>query len=124
MRLLRLPAEELLLRAGLALAFLYPPFSALQDPYSWIGYFPTFLLDFVAPHSLLLLHAFGVVEVVLALWVLLGKRVFIPAALMAVMLVAIVLMNPVQFPILFRDISIAFMAGALALRHRPSTHGR
>ena len=34
----------LLLRIGAALAFLYPPLSALfGDPYTWLGYFPPFV---------------------------------------------------------------------------------
>lgn len=121
MHLLRLPFSEIVLRASLAFAFLYPPLAALSDPFSWIGYFPGFLLDAVAPHSLLLLHTVGVIEVGIALWILFGKHIFIPSAMAAVMLLAIVAMNPAQFPILFRDIAIAALAVSLAYTHRPKT---
>ena len=120
MRLLALPRSELLLRVAVAFSFLYPPLSALSDPDSWIGYFPPFLLDIAGTNDVLLLHTFGIVEIVIALWILFGKRVFIPSMLAALMLAAIVLANPVQFSILFRDISIALAAVALAFVH----HGR
>jgi len=117
---LRLPPSELLLRLALALSFLYPAVSALSDPYAWVGYFPSFVLD-LAGNDLLALHLWGVLEAALALWVLFGKRVLVPSALMAVALILVVAVNPEQFPVLFRDVSIAFAAAALAWMHRP--HG-
>ena len=69
---------SLLLRIGVAFAFIYPPLAALADPYSWIGYFPRFLLD-TAPNDLVLLHAFGIFEIVLAMWILSGKKIFYPS---------------------------------------------
>jgi uncharacterized membrane protein YphA (DoxX/SURF4 family) len=103
---------NLLLRIGVAFAFLYPPINALIDPYSWIGYFPKFLHG-VLP-DMVLLHGFGVVEVLLALWVLSGKKIFWPSLIATLMLVAIVFFNLPNFQVLFRDIAIAFMSAALA----------
>ena len=111
--------SESLLRIGLAFAFLYPPLAAFFNPDSWIGYFPPFMMGSVP--DLVLLHAFGVVEVVLALWVLVGKNIFWPCVVMAAMLVSIVLFNPGNFEVLFRDLSIAAMAIALALTQRERT---
>lgn len=108
---------DLLLRIGLALAFLYPPVNAVIDPNSWIGYFPSFIRGIVEDN--LLLHAFGVVEVLLALWVLSGYKIWIPALSMAAMLLGIVVFNTPQFQVLFRDLSIAALAVALALIHLP-----
>jgi uncharacterized membrane protein YphA (DoxX/SURF4 family) len=108
---------DLLLRVGVAFAFLYPPLNALSDPNSWIGYFPSFMHGIVSDP--VLLHTFGVVEVVIALWILSGSKVYIPAAVASVMLVAIVAFNMAQFQILFRDLSIAAMALALAVAHWP-----
>jgi hypothetical protein len=109
---------DLLLRVGLAFAFLYPPLNALFDPYSWLGYFPQFLLTFghsIGLSDLVMLHGFGVVEVVIALWVLSGWRIMAPALLACAMLLAIVIFNWPQFPVLFRDLSIAATALALAV---------
>lgn len=101
------------LRAGVAFAFLYPPLNAFVDPYAWIGYFPTFLKGYIP--DLVLLHAFGVVESIVALWILSGWRIFWPSLAATAMLLAIVMFNPSNFQVLFRDISIAAMALALAM---------
>ncbi len=115
--------SEFLLRLAIAVSFLYPPFDAITDPYSWIGYFPAFVTDFAAPHTLLLLHVFGIIEVALAIWILVGKRIWIPASIMALMLFAIVVFNMNQFQVLFRDVSIALAALALAWRKFPRKNG-
>lgn len=109
----------LLLRLAVAFSFLYPPLSALIEPYSWLGYIPAFARGFV--DDLLLLHAFGVVEVVVALWILSGWKIFYPSLAAAAALLVIVVVNPQEFPILFRDLSIAAAALALALLSRKNS---
>jgi uncharacterized membrane protein YphA (DoxX/SURF4 family) len=104
---------NLLLRLGVAFAFLYPPLDALSDPISWIGYFPR-LVHGIMP-DVILLHSFGILEVGIALWILSGKKILAPSLLAAVILLAIVLLNLQDFQILFRDLSIAAMSLALAV---------
>ena len=101
-----------ILRAGLAFAFLYPPFSALFDPVSWASYFPSFVHR-LPIDTTVLLHAFGVIEVVVAVWILSGKNIRVPAAVAAFLLFAIVTANLQDFEVLFRDITIAAIAIAL-----------
>ena len=101
------------LRLGVAFAFLYPPLSAFFEPYTWLGYIPAFARGYI--DDLLLLHIFGVVEIIIALWILLGWKIFYPSLAATAILVAIVIFNPAEFPILFRDLSIAATALALAL---------
>lgn len=113
-------AAHLILRIGLAFAFLYPPYAALSDPISWQAYFPAFV-HAIPIEPLTLLHAFGVVEVALALWLLSGWRIRVPAALAGVMLVGIVAFNGPQLDVLFRDLSIAAMAIALVLWPTPTS---
>lgn len=113
---MRHEASDLLLRFGVALAFLYPPIDAVLNPYSWVGYLPTFLRD-VAP-EMVVLHLFGVLEIILAVWILSGRRIFWPSVAATVILFAIVLMNFSEFEVLFRDLSIAAMTLALAITHR------
>lgn len=106
----------LVLRAGLAFAFLYPPLNALADPNSWIGYFPPFMRGIVPDP--VLLHSFGAVEVVIALWILSGWRIFWPSLVAAIILLSIVVFDPSEFQVVFRDLSIASIAVALAITAR------
>ncbi len=110
---------SLILRVGIAFAFLYAAIDAFVDPYSWTAFFPRFVRG-VLP-DLTLLHLFAVVEILIALWILSGKKIFIPSALAALMLAAIVLFNVPEFQLLFRDLSIAAAALALAVMHWPRT---
>ena len=108
---------DLILRAGVAFAFLYPPFDALSNPDMWLGYFPAFMHGYMP--DLVLLHAFGVVEGVIALWILSGWRIFWPASIATLMLLAIVTFHFKEFEILFRDLSIAAAALYLELTNLP-----
>lgn len=110
---------QLILRVGLAFAFLYPPVAAYFDPYAWIGYFPDFLRDMIG-NDTLLLHAFGAIEVIVALWVLSGVRIFLPSLLAALMLLGIIVFDFSQMDVIFRDVSI--MAMALALMWDARSH--
>ena len=109
---------HVVLRVSLAFAFLYPALDAWSEPYTWLGYVPSFARGFV--DDLLLLHTFGAVEIIIALWLLSGWKVFWPASAAAAMLLGIVIVNPSEFPILFRDLSLAGLALALALLSLPS----
>lgn len=110
---------DLLLRIGVAFAFLYPPISALVNPFAWVGYFPLFVTN-LFPNAILLLHLFGGVEVIIGLWILSGKNIFVPSVLAAVLLAGIIVFNLSQMDVLFRDIPILLMAVALALSRRPT----
>lgn len=110
---------HLTLRLGVAFAFFYPPFAALRDPISWAAYFPPFIAS-LPIDPITLLHAFGVLEVVLALWILSGWRIQLPATLAGFLLLAIVALNLNQFDVLFRDLSLAAMAFALVWWPKPN----
>ena len=105
---------NLILRIGVAFAFLYPPYAALGDPISWFSYFPAFIQALPIPHEVIL-HGFGLVEVVIAVWILSGKKVLIPSVLATIMLAAIVAFNLSLFDVVFRDLAIACMSASLAL---------
>jgi uncharacterized membrane protein YphA (DoxX/SURF4 family) len=124
MRMTRESIANLILRVGVAFAFLYPPLDAIKNPDSWIGYFPNFITDgatMLHVPELLVLHGFGVIEVIIALWILSGWNIRIPALVAAVMLIAIVAFNAEQFPVLFRDLAIAAVALSLACAPKPIT---
>jgi uncharacterized membrane protein YphA (DoxX/SURF4 family) len=101
------------LRISLAFSFLYPAIHAVFEPSSWIGYFPQFMFGLVPDE--ILLHSFGALEILLALWVLSGWKIRIPSMIMALMLLGIVMFNLNQFEVVFRDLSIMGLAIALAV---------
>lgn len=103
----------LFLRLGLAFSFLYAAIAAFFDPLSWIGFFPSFA-HAIIPNDTLLLSMFGLIETALALWLLSGKRILLPSIAAFLLLVGIVVFNGNSMDILFRDVSLAFMALALA----------
>ena len=106
----------LLLRIGVAFAFIYPPVRAFIDPFAWVGYFPSFMLGIVSDQ--VLLQTFSAIEIIIGFWILFGKKIFIPSIVAAGILALIVLFNITQMDVLFRDIPIALMALALALAER------
>jgi len=118
MRLAPGTVGHLFLRIGVAFAFLYPPIDALAHPNDWIGYFPAFMTA-LPINSLVLLHAFGVLEVILALWILSGWKIRIPSAAAVLILTVIIVLNGAQFSILFRDVAIALAALALVFMPEP-----
>jgi uncharacterized membrane protein YphA (DoxX/SURF4 family) len=111
-------AAHAILRIGLAFSFLYPPYAALSDPVSWAGYFPAFVHALPVP-IIVLLHAFGAVEAAIALWLLSGWQIRVPAALAAAILLAIVALDINDFAVLFRDLTIAAIAIALVIWPSP-----
>ena len=108
---------SLILRLGLAFAFFYPAISAVFNPFSWIGYFPHFLRGIVPDP--VLLYSFGTVEVVIALWILSGWKIFWPSGAAALMLLAIVSFDLSEFQVVFRDLSIAAIAVTFAIQNYP-----
>ena len=111
---------ERILRIGLAFSFLYPAVSAWFNPFAWIGYFPAFLINFAGSNDILLLHVFGISEIVIGLWLIFGRKIFLPSCAAALYLLAIVVLNLNQMDVIFRDISILMIAIALAFSNRPT----
>lgn len=103
---------SLLLRASVAFAFLYAALDALVEPDAWLDYLPQTLTR-IAPATAEL-QIFAGLEIILALWILSGKKIFYASLLAALILVIIVLFNMLEFQLLFRDLSIAAAAFALA----------
>lgn len=109
--------STLLLRIALAFVFFYPAYGFWKHPADWLGYVPVFVKNVGIPEStlLLLLAAF---HLILAMWLLSGWRIFAPAIVATLFLFGIVYFNFNQLNILFRDISIALAALALAFQSR------
>lgn len=105
--------NTLLLRIAIAFAFLYPPIDSFFNPNAWISFFPPFMLGYL-PNSVMLL-GWGIVEAIIAFWILSGKRIFWPSLAATIALCTIVLFNLAFIEIVFRDIALALVAATLAL---------
>jgi uncharacterized membrane protein YphA (DoxX/SURF4 family) len=100
------------LRIGLAYVFLYAAIASIQHPIEWIGFLPSFMTKAVDGHTLI--HMFSAYEIVLAVWLLVGKYSRYAALLAAATLGGIVVMDLSQLVITFRDVGLALMGLALA----------
>lgn len=107
--------SDLLLRLAISFSFAYAAIGGFINPENWVGYFPTFLSDYIPEATLLLV--WGILELVLASWILFGKKIFIPAVIAGASLLGVVVFNWVSRDVVFRDISIALAAFALAIRY-------
>lgn len=100
---------SLLLRIGLAFSFFYAAIAGFISPESWIGWLPPFV------RTAGWLSLFGIGEIVMGFWLLSGYKLFYSASISAVMLFGIVVFNFSAMDVVFRDISLALSAVALAL---------
>ena len=103
---------SLILRLGLAFAFLYAAISSLINPLAWAGFIP-FVVKGLLPEKALLM-SFSIFQIILGLWLLSGKKAFYAAVLSALTLAVITVANLNSLIIVFRDITILFSAVALA----------
>ena len=106
-------ASNLLLRLAIVFSLLYVAYGFWKHPADWVGYIPAFLHGFGLSNNVLI-FALLAVHLVLALWILSGWRIFIPSILAALFLGSVVYFNLSQLDVLFRDISLALAALALA----------
>lgn len=112
-----LPA--LLLRIALAFAFLFAAVSSFITPSDWIGYFPAVMRNIVP--GTVLLPIFSGIELIVAMTLLVGWYTRYVALFAAAMLAGIVIANPAQLPVTFRDVSLVIAALALfVLEYQPT----
>lgn len=110
-------AVNVLLRASVALAFIYVAISAHLRPEAWLGYFPSMVLDSGLSENVIL-WGFSIMHIVIGVWIMIGKRIFIPSIIATIYLTGVVVTNLSQLDVVFRDISIALVALALAMKPR------
>jgi hypothetical protein len=105
------------LRIGIAIFFLYTAIASFLQPYSWIGYIPP-VLKSLLPEQILVM-AFSLFTLALAVWILSGWRTFFAASLSGLTLLVIIAANYTQMDILFRDFTIFMATGALVVSSYP-----
>ena len=99
------------LRVGLAFVFVYATVEIYLSPHNFIKYVPDFMMNMVPLD--LFLSSFGVIELLLAIWLLSGWKGQYPSFLSFLMMAGIVAFNMDHFNVLFRNVAIGF--GSLAL---------
>lgn len=109
----------LLLKLGVSFALLYPAISAFMNPTLWIGYVPAWVELFVPRDTFL--PVFSAFEIIIACGVLFFNKA-LPSVIAGLMLVSIVVLNRNEFPVVFRDLAIAFAAFALAILLKKHSH--
>ena len=106
---------DFLLRAGVAIVFLYAGISSFLNPSSWIGFIPQFIRNII-PETIFL-PLFSISEFGIALWLLSGKKTLYAAGIAALTLLAIIFFNVGALDIVFRDTAIFFAAMTLVVLH-------
>lgn len=109
---------SIILRLGVAFAFIYAAVAGFVDSESWIGWFPKSVQDMLPAETLLLI--WGIVEIILGLWILSGKKIFVPSLVASLSLAGLILTNLGAMDIIFRDVTILAATVALAIEHLPS----
>lgn len=103
----------LFLRLGLASVYLYAGISAILFPQNWIAFLPLFLKPFIPLETLLLLTS--VIQILLAVWLLSGLKLFYAGIASAVMILGIIFLNLNALDITFRDFTIFFTSLAVVI---------
>ena len=104
-----------LLRAGLAFVLSYAATSSFVHPDTFARYFPSFLPEAWVGE---LLPVFAVFEMVLAVGLMTDRWAAAASTLAGLTMVAIIVVNPEVFNVLFRNVAIACAAFALAVQSR------
>lgn len=104
---------RVLLQVGLAAVFLYAGISSLKTPSDWVGYLPAYMTKAISAFTLVKVFAFY--ELILAGWLLSSKYLKPAALLSALTLGSILVVNPHQLIVTFRDIGLVFMALSLMM---------
>lgn len=96
--------QSTFLQFGLAFVFLYASVSALIDPTRFTTYMPEILpaswIETVG------LPCFSIFKVILAVWLLVGRRLFVPSMMAAATVAGIILVNLDLFAVLFRNVAV------------------
>lgn len=102
-----------LIRMGLAFVFLYAAVYMTFAPEKYIIYFPDFMRTLVPGNPLL--HIFAIFEVVLSVFLIIGRFTFIAAIISFLTMLALTVVNLDKFSVLFRNVSIILSALALVI---------
>ena len=102
---------KLTIQIWLATLFFYAAVAALITPAAWVGFFPNWTRVMVSGQ--ILIYLFSLWQIILAIWIISGKRLFSSALAAAITLLLIIVSNVEFFDVIFRDFYL--LASALLL---------
>ncbi len=102
---------SLLIRAGLAIVFLYAAIASLTHPQDWAAFLPGIITKLAPATSWL--KVFAIYELVLAGFLIGGKYVRYVGMVCAVTFAGIIASQPSLFSVTFRDVALIFASLAL-----------
>jgi uncharacterized membrane protein YphA (DoxX/SURF4 family) len=108
----------LCLRLGLAFVLIYASINAFISPKDWSWFIPDWVIKIV-PDTTALLDIHGAFELIVGLWLLSGKKIYIAAILVSLDMLMITLANISVLLTVFRDIGLFFAALALVFLSKP-----
>jgi hypothetical protein len=100
-----------ILRWGLAFVFFYAALASLAYPERWTLYIPAWITAFVSAR--IFLTVFSCYQLVLAVWLFIGKKLAWVSFLATLTLTAIVVADFRLMGVVFGDVGLAFAALAL-----------
>ena len=101
----------LVLRLGLAFVFLFAAYTSLLHPENYHKFVPSFVAQLISIDQFLLIY--GISEILLAIWLVIGKWAFLSGLISALLLLILTVLNLGEINTLFRNVAI--ITGALAL---------
>ncbi len=111
----------MLIQLGLAFSFAYAAIGGFMKPENWIGWFPRSVLEAWPGSDGSLLAVWGVLELILALWLISGWKLEAAGWVSAVLLFGVTAANIASMDIVFRDIALGLAACGLAMNAREKT---
>ncbi len=109
---------SIILRIGLAIPFMYAAIAAFLHPSDWVIFFPNILRNNIKDTTLL--TWWGLFEIVLSVWLVSGKRIFIPSIVATLTLASIIVINLGSSDLIFQDIPALAAALSLSIIHFPN----
>ena len=102
---------SLILRLALAFVFAYAAIDSLLHPSDWVGYMPHVADNIISRYTLLTIVS--IYQLILVVWLLVGRYARYAAVLSALTLAGITVVNLSIFSITFRDVGLLLAAVAL-----------
>jgi len=115
----RQKAVSLLLQFATSLYLTYVGVASLINPDIWISYFPSYIHNLT--FAFVLLKLWALFLLFLAIWIMSGKRIFIPTFVATIILILTTLISLPIPEYFFHNVALTCGAFSLCIIHSPRT---